>query len=247
MGFGDMFDKLDDIAYEPVKLVCDWLRYPMNSLAAGRERKNKAFAAKLEAYSKEQDLSIEERRKRLDFELSELAKDQNIRRNSEIAEAIKRYQVDLGIAATKIADCVGSMSVDLQERVYKLIDERVNAYVALQERTLDMVEKHILRIEKKFPDNSKAKDIMYDGISTLQSNILRAADNFISGMGNDLSAMTTEIRQIASNAIKTAEKYLTPLAVAGTFTNGAQDALPKENAENAKVISSGNAKLIGGN
>lgn len=39
LDFFGMFDKVDDIIYEPIKMVCDALRQPLKQMDAKNERK----------------------------------------------------------------------------------------------------------------------------------------------------------------------------------------------------------------
>ena len=40
MAFFDMFDKLDDIIYEPIKLITDWAREPLKTREIARKKRN---------------------------------------------------------------------------------------------------------------------------------------------------------------------------------------------------------------
>ncbi len=219
MGFGNMFDKLDDIVYEPVKLVCDALRRPLDMLDKHNQKKTMEFEQQLQQNAAEFDFKLEERRKRLDNELIELAKNQEFERNSRIVDAIKRYQIDLGEAAKKIAESIGLMSVDLQNRAYNIVDERNRNYKEMQEKAIAEAQKRLFEIEEKFPNGGRAKEIMENAIEKLMTNIIDEADNFIRLMEKDLSDMTKEIREIAAKTLGNSDKYLSPMAVSGNLVS----------------------------
>ena len=100
-----MFDKVDDIILEPVKLVCDALHQPLKHLDAGIERKNKEQEHLLDVELQKLEFEIEERKK--DNELNreirrnseiqrmqEEVKNSAFNRSKEVAEFYKQYQID---------------------------------------------------------------------------------------------------------------------------------------------------------
>lgn len=68
-GLLGVFDKIDDIVYEPVRLICDGLRQPLKQMDAANERKQMELAARLqreaEAFSVKVELDKKEEKQRL--------------------------------------------------------------------------------------------------------------------------------------------------------------------------------------
>lgn len=59
-----MFDKVDDIVYEPVKLMCDALRQPLKQIDAHNEKSKAEHQQALEQQMKEFEANLEFRKKR---------------------------------------------------------------------------------------------------------------------------------------------------------------------------------------
>ena len=101
--FVEMFDKLDDIVYEPVRLVCDALRQPLKNMDAANSRREKELEARLiqetEAFAVEMDLKRkrEEAEIELDMrqrqaEIESMIADNEFARNARIVEAVKNIR-----------------------------------------------------------------------------------------------------------------------------------------------------------
>lgn len=93
MGILDMFDKLDDIIYEPIKLVTDWAREPLK----GREHRRSIEAQESKTRTEsevrikeaEHVASIEDQHKKVDAELEIMRKTELQRIFAEIEEMRK--------------------------------------------------------------------------------------------------------------------------------------------------------------
>ena len=63
MAFLDLFDKLDDIIYEPVKAICSWATEPLKRFEDKRKKSDAVQQAELEAAKREQEVELEIRKK----------------------------------------------------------------------------------------------------------------------------------------------------------------------------------------
>ena len=99
-----MFDKLDDIVYEPVKMVCDLCRQPIRNAEAANERKKMETEARLQQQMKEyelelnlkrhqKELDIEANNRRINAEIDDMIARNELERQSMVVEAIKKYQI----------------------------------------------------------------------------------------------------------------------------------------------------------
>ena len=65
-----MFDKIDDIVYEPVKLVCDVLRQPLKQIDAHNEKAKAENNQKLEKELKQFEADLEYQKEERSMKLS---------------------------------------------------------------------------------------------------------------------------------------------------------------------------------
>ena len=101
MGILDMFDKLDDIIYEPVKAVSNWIGEPLKKWEHNRELEKMQTAAEIEETNAKRNMEIQQEQKRLEAELEadqrrwnaeidQLIAEQEDRRRDKIIASIKQ-------------------------------------------------------------------------------------------------------------------------------------------------------------
>lgn len=221
-----MFDKVDDIVYEPVKLVCDVFRQPLKEMDAKNKRKNMELENKLHCEIKqfEMELDLQHRKRegeidanirKVNAEIDEMITEADFERQTQIVEAIKRYQKDLGEASVELSNCIGCMSIELRERAYRLVDERTRAYKKMQDEALSDAETRFEELERRFPNGGKAKEIMESAIERQLIGIIENADKFICSMHDDIAQMMANIDHITAQAINNTNNYLSPMIAKG--------------------------------
>lgn len=227
------FDKLDDIVYEPIKMVCDLCRQPIKNAEATNERKKMETEARLENEKKileielnlkkrEHELNIEANNKRISAEINNMIARNELERQSMVVEAIKKYQENLGRVSIELGTSLGTMSTDLKERVYILVHNRIQEYMYIQNEIQDKASDRLKQIEQQFPNGGKGKEILENAVERQLMGLFDMADKFIDTLKNDLEATSKNIDQITAQASANVDKYLSPMtarALNGTMRN----------------------------
>lgn len=247
MGFGNMFDKLDDIVYEPVKLVCDALRRPLDMLDKRNQKKMMEFEQQLQQTAAEFDLKLEierdnskvdteARRKRLAAELAEWQKQEELNRQIETAETIKRLSIEMGKAAAEIPANIGKMSIENRDRAYKMVQDRTKDYMSMQSE----IRRQILDFQKEVNEMYEKDDPMrIEALKTSNVQLLEmgnTAKSFLATINDDLKQLQANIDSIAKESANTVNTYLRGFSVG--------NALIDKDDTNKTAISSNNKNLI---
>jgi len=230
-----MFDKLDDIIFVPVNLICDVLRQPLRERNAKHDRsmlelqhhinsmqaeldmvkKNKeeqirenqiAFDIEMHSRQDEQDVNM----RRFNLELTELISQNELKYQAQSIEALKKYQHDLGEASVILADSIGQMSIALMDHAHRLAEERTKAYLNLQNEAYESAVCRLADLEARFPDGSRAREILENSVEKQLIGIIDNADQFIKTMSNDITSLSNNINQITSQAMDNIDRYLAP-------------------------------------
>lgn len=236
MAFFDMFDKLDDIIYEPIKLMTDWAREPLKSREHRRqvEREQHAIQAESEARMKEafHAASIEMKQKSLDAdleikrktevhrilaEIDELRKDKEFQRMKAVSDAIMQYQEHLTRLNVAAISAIGSMQLDLREKAQNLVYEKTIKYKELQDGAHAQAFDEIMKIENNFSGNEAAKSILYKSVDIRLANIISTAQNFLLELNNDIAVLNKSINLITERGQTFIQEHLGQFHV---VTNG---------------------------
>lgn len=235
-----MFDKLDDIVYEPVKMICDVCRQPLKNADAANERKMKETEARLQQEMEKFEVDLDLKRKsgemdiantnrRINAEIDNMIAQNELERNSQVVEAIKKYQEDLGRVSVELANSIGKMSVELRERTQALVIEKTKEYVALQNEVQDRAANRLMEFDKQFPNGGRAKEIMENSVEKQLTSILDRTDEFMKSMNDDIANLQQNINEITAQAVKNTDKYLDPMRA---------QVLPVSNQDSSKLSSS---------
>lgn len=222
MKFLNMFDKLDDIIHEPVKLICDVFRQPLKNADAKNERLKIELDNKIKSDMKRLDIEIELNRqkgtiqnlaeeRKINEEINEMIYDNQLKRQEKMINAARRYQQELGEASVKLSDSIGKMSVELRALAWNLVQQKTNEYTNMQNIAIDSAQKRLSDLEKQFPNGGKGKEIIENIISIQLANIIENSTNFIKTMNDDVSNMTNNIDEITKLAKLNIDKYLSPM------------------------------------
>jgi hypothetical protein len=224
LGFLGMLDKLDDIVYEPVKLVCDGLRQPLKQIDAANERKKmemeaklqreaEAFAIEMQIHQKREEAEIELDIRQRHAEIDDMIADKEFERNQKIVEAIKQYQEDLSNAAAKLLQCIGSMNIELRDRAHRMCIDKTRKYKEIQEEAMDQMMARMEQIHERFPEPSPARTMMEGLVSEQAGMIVTRANEFLHVMTQDMQQLSQNFDAIAKEAVDMVKKQLSPLQV----------------------------------
>jgi len=232
MSFFNIFDKLDDIIYEPIKLMTDWAREPLK----GREHRRQIEREKQRVIS-ESDLRMKEalhsaditmRQKTLDAdleikkktevhrvlaEIDELRKDRDFQRMKAVSDAIMQYQEHLTRLNVSAISAIGSMQLDLREKAQNLVYEKTIRYKELQDGAHSQAVEEVLRIEREFSGNEAAKAILYRSVDIRLANIISTAQNFLLELNNDIAVLNKSINLLTERGQTFIEEHLSQFHV----------------------------------
>ena len=131
-----MFDKIDDIVYEPVKLLCDALRQPLKQIDHKNEKDKeehdqalqmslKQFEADLEQEQKDRDMNRTIEQQRLEEEIRQMIMDNDLARREKMIQLEAQYRKDMALAAAELEQIIINITVDSRDKIIKLYKEHV--------------------------------------------------------------------------------------------------------------------------
>lgn len=227
MGFFDMFDKLDDIIYAPIKLMTDWAGEPLKGREHRRQMEREQHITKTKSNSKMQeashDANIEMAHKKLDadldikrktevqrilVEIDELRKDKDFQRMKSVSDAIMQYQEHLTRLNVNAISAIGNMQLDLREKAQSLVYEKAIKYKELQDSAHSQAVEELQRIEKEFSGNETAKSILYKSVEMRLSNIISTAQNFLLELNNDIAVLNKSINLLTERGQTFIQEHL---------------------------------------
>jgi hypothetical protein len=226
----DFIDKLDDIIYEPVNAICEWVKEPLKSHERKHQLNTMQKQADIEKQSKMTDFEIERKRAELDMaqrresetlvvdmrkynaEIDEMINQQEDARRDRLVESLKRYQMDLVQASIDISNEINKMSAELEERVQNLAFEQTQKYIAMQGDAMERASQRLEDIQVRFADNESARMIMESAVKTQLNMIIVNADKFINDLRDDIQRLNQNFDALAREGANNANRMLEPLA-----------------------------------
>ncbi len=219
-----MFDKLDDIVYEPVHLVCDALRQPLKNADAKNARQDKElehklareaeqFAVDMELKKKQGEEEIRLNTLQRQAEIESMIADDELARNERIVEAVKKYQEDLGKVSAVLLSSIGAMQIELREKANALCIKKTQEYVAIQNEAKKQMFADMKEIQENFPEGSRARTLMEDSVIEQRTLIMNRASEFISLLVKDMEQLSQNFNTIALQSAATTERLLSPMHV----------------------------------
>lgn len=211
-----MFDKLDDIIYEPVKLITDWAREPLKSREHKRNIEKENAKIQIESEIKIRELEVEtdlEIKKsteihRILSEIDELQKDKDFQRMKLVSESIMKYQQELTKLNVDAINAIGNMQLELREKAQNLVYSKTIKYKELQDLAISEASNDLEDIMKKFPNNERMQDIMIKAVDKRLANVIDTAQNFLLELNEDIKLLNKSINLLAESGQKFIEKHL---------------------------------------
>lgn len=208
-----MFDKVDDIVYEPVKLICDAIRQPLKAAedvhSQKLEMKLKEFETNLELERKEREMKLTVEERKLNEEINEMILDNQLARNKEMIELEKQYRLEMGEAAQKLAATLTQISTDAREKILNLYIEKKKAYLDLQDREKASMIATVKELKEIFPDNtSEIAAVCIEQIKSIAKN----SSDFTASLNRDMEKVFVIIDSNTQEMGKLAAKYFQPAA-----------------------------------
>jgi len=216
MGFLDMFDKLDDTVYEPIKLITDWAKEPLRRWKHKRDIEKERLRIDVETENRikekeaEVELTIKKETeiKRILIEIEEFKKDKEFERMKAVSEAIMKYQEELTRLNVNAINAIGHMQLDLREKAQQLVYDKTIRYKELQDQAIAEAANDLKRIEKDFKENDRAKDILIKAVDKRLANIINTAQNFLIELNEDIKSLNNSISLLAEQGQIFIESHL---------------------------------------
>lgn len=215
-----MFDKIDDIVYEPVKLVCDALRQPLKQIDIHNEKAKEAHTQELKKQMEQFELDLEQDKKRREMELSvdqkrmeeeinQMILDNDMHRREEMVQLEMKYRKEMAEAATKLAAIMANMQADTRSRILTLYTEKTNEYLGIQQKFEDNLYSTVDRMKKLFPGEKGDEKIMEYTFKQLDAIAERSSD-FVKSLNADMTKVLGGIDITMSEMNSLAGKYFMP-------------------------------------
>ncbi|EGQ8444999.1 hypothetical protein FXF09_17685 [Vibrio cholerae] len=223
---------------KPVEVLCDWASEPLKSRSHDRsesardsahQRNMETLTAQsrseheirtremelesaLKAKEKELDVNLEVRRVReiemAVAEIQEWKKEKEFERMERTTAAIALYLEQLTKLNVETINAIGHMQLELKERAQQLVYEKTIQYKELQDIAIEEAMNDFLRIEEKFGDNERAKDILIRAVDTKMGNIIDTSTRFLEELNRDIVSLNQSIDRLTNQGQKFIENHL---------------------------------------
>lgn len=227
-----------DCISKPVEVLCDWASEPLKSRSHDRsesardsahQRNMETLTAQsraeheirtremelkheLKAKEKELDVDLEVRKIReiemAVAEIQEWKKEKEFERMERTTAAIALYLEQLTKLNVETINAIGHMQLELKERAQQLVYEKTIQYKELQDTAIEEAMNDFLRIEEKFGDNERAKDILIRAVDTKMGNIIDTSTRFLEELNRDIVSLNQSIDRLTNQGQKFIENHL---------------------------------------
>lgn len=208
-----MFDKVDDIVYEPIKLICDVIRQPLNAANDTHSQKLKMklqkFENDLEMERKEREMKLTVEERKLNEEINEMIRDNQLARSKEMIDLEKQYRLEMVEAAQKLAATLTNISTDAREKILSLYNEKKKEYLDLQDREKASMMATVKEMKEIFPDSTA--EIAAVCVEQLKI-IVKNSNEFSALLNRDMENVFAIIDENTRDMGGLAAKYFQPAA-----------------------------------
>jgi F0F1-type ATP synthase membrane subunit b/b' len=191
-----MFDKVDDIVYEPIKLVCDALRQPLKQIDANNEKKKaehnqelvkqlKQFEVDLELDKKQREMQLSIDERRMEEEINQMILDNDLQRREDMVQLEMKYRKEMADAAAQLAQIMANMQVETRSKILALYTEKEKEYLDLQDKFKKQMFDTVKSLRETFPDGT-GEDIIKDEVKIQLKNISERSSAFSKLMNEDM-------------------------------------------------------------
>lgn len=223
---------------KPVDVLCEWATEPLKSRSHERSEssresehrrnmdiltaqkrseheirtKEMELEHELRAKDKELDVDLEVRRVReiekAVAEIQEWKKEKEFERMERTTAAIALYLEQLTKLNVETINAIGHMQLELKERAQQLVYEKTIQYKELQDRAIEEAMNDFIKIEEKFGENERAKDILIRAVDTKMGNIIDTSTRFLEELNRDIVSLNQSIDRLTNQGQKFIENHL---------------------------------------
>lgn len=215
-----MFDKIDDIIYAPIKLVCDAIRQPLKQIDVYNEKRKaehelelvkqlKQFEVDLELHKKEREMQLSAEERRTEEEINKMILDNDLQRREDMVQLEVKYRKDMAEAAAQLEQIMANMQVDTRSKILGLYTEKEKEYLDLQDKYKKQMFDTVKSLRKIFPDGT-GEDIIKDEVKIQLKNISDRSSAFSKLMNEDMKNVFGIIDSGMQEITGLATKYFQP-------------------------------------
>lgn len=156
----------------------------------------------------QQELALENRKR--NAEIDALIQEKELERQSKIADTIANYQKTMAECSVSIGKTLGLMNIELREKATALVMEKQEQYKQLQESATEKAMAQLENISAKFPEGSKANEMMTASVVKQLDNIIETSNKFMQTIDADFTKMMDSIGRITESTMLNANQYISP-------------------------------------
>jgi hypothetical protein len=212
MGVLDKLSKLGGLLAKPFEILADYASEPLRGWEHERSEASKSAShshnkdleqSRIKAESdarireKESEANLAINTQRLDRELEEWVKDQEIVRFERVTEAVMRYRQQFVEMNNNAIFAIGEMQIELRRRAHDLVEEKTRRYRALQSEALDEAMADLARIEQQFAGNPVARQMLEIAVQNKLTMIIDGAGSLMKELNVDLKLLSESITRLA--------------------------------------------------
>lgn len=215
-----MFDKIDDIVYEPVKLVCDALRQPLKQIEANNEKVKaehkqelekqlKQFETDLELDKKRREMELSVEQRKMEEEINQMMLDNDLARREDMVQLEMKYRKEMAQAAAELAQIMANMQVETRGKIFALYKEKEKEYLDLQSKYKQEMFETVKSLKETFPDGT-GDDIIKDEVRTQLKAIADRSAAFSQLVNEDMKKVFGIVDDGMKEITGLATKYFQP-------------------------------------
>ena len=213
-----------DVVTGPVNAVCEWVKAPLKRFEHKRKMQMmdkeadvtirlQREAAELAAERERQQAELQVEQRRWNAEIDELIADSEMRRNKEMVEAIKQYQLDLSNATKEIVESLGVMSLELRRKANDLLEEKMRSYKAIQDEAKKQSIAEINEAKEMFfEDDPETYRMLVNTALSERKSTFEVAGRFMLELSEDFKRLNQNTDALLQMGMRNVDKYLEPIA-----------------------------------
>lgn len=215
-----MFDRIDDIIYEPLKLFCDALRQPLNQLNLSNEKKIAEhsqqlkmeldqFEINLELERKEKEMRLTREERIIQEEINDMIRKNDTANREQMVQFEIQFRQEMATAAVNLANVIVTLETDARDNLILLYTKKIKEYMNLQDEHLKDVQESYKNLRELFP-NSSDDTLFMQEILTQMRIINEEKREFEKNLMNDMNNVLKIIDDSIKEVTGLATKYFQP-------------------------------------
>ena len=177
-------------------------------LAFYNQRQNAEQSAQLRMEEAQFMQKLELENRKLNAELNDLMAERQLERDKKFAETLERYQKTMAECNMSIANSLNNMNTDFRQKAHDLIQLKKREYAKIREEEINMIMNQLDQVISRYPEGSRAREIMEDGISKQINGVFENSMQFMRVVENDFAKMMDTMDQITNHAESNANQYM---------------------------------------